>query len=95
MVEQNQIGVPINQFDGSPHSYPSNKEYAIALITNCILNLFPNLNKVQVETLALQMFNNVETWKDFKATIRDLMVAMRSFSSQENAFYEHEMKVSS
>jgi hypothetical protein len=40
------------------------------------------------------MFNNADNWKDFKGTVRDLMVSMRSFSSQENAFYEHEMKVS-
>jgi hypothetical protein len=40
------------------------------------------------------MFNNYENWKEFKGTIRDLMVSMRSFSSKEDAFYDHLMKVS-
>jgi len=56
--------------------------------------MFPNLNKVQVQMLALQMFNNIGNWKEFKQTVRDLMVSMRSFSSQENEFYKHEMEVS-
>jgi len=38
------------------------------------------------------MFNNVENWKEFKVTIKDLMVSMRSFSSSDD-FYEHERKV--
>lgn len=56
--------------------------------------MFPNLNKVLVETLAIQLFNNVDNFKQFKGTLRDLMVSMRSFSAQENDFYEHEKKVS-
>jgi hypothetical protein len=53
VIEQNLVGQRMNTFNGSPHAYASNKEYAIVLITDCVLNLFPNLNKVQVETLAI------------------------------------------
>lgn len=57
------------------------------------MDLFPNLNKVLVETYVIQLFNNLEDWKKFKGSVRDLMVSMRSFSSQNNEFYEHEMKL--
>jgi exportin-1 len=55
--------------------------------------MFPNLNSAQVETFAIQLFNNGEDWKQFKGTLRDLMISMRSFASQENEFYEHQMKL--
>ena len=58
------------------------------------MELFPNLNKVLVDTYAIQLFNNIDDWKLFKGTVRDLMVSMRSFSSTDNDFYEHERKVS-
>ena len=83
---------PINDPNGVPHQYNSNKEFVINLIKGIILGMFSNLNPVWVETLAIQLFNNVDNWKDFKSTIRDLMVSMRSFSATENAFYEHECK---
>jgi len=54
--------------------------------------MFPNMNQVLVETYVMQLFNNVEEWKQFKSSVRDLMVSMRSFSSQDNQFYEHERK---
>jgi len=57
------------------------------------MDLFPNLNRVLVETYAIQFFNNLENWKQFKGTVRDLMVSMRSFSSANDDFYEHERKV--
>ena len=59
-----------------------------------ILGTFPNLNKAQVETYVLALFNNVDEWKQFKHTIRDLMISMRSFASTDNEFYESERKVS-
>ena len=45
-----------------------------------------------METFAIQLFNNADDWKQFKGTLRDLMISMRSFASQENDFYEHQRK---
>jgi exportin-1 len=53
VIESNTINQPLNQFDNTPHTYPSNKEYVIDLIVNCIMNIFPNLNNVQVKMLSL------------------------------------------
>jgi hypothetical protein len=58
------------------------------------MEMFPNLNAIHVETLIIQLFNNLEEWKNFKQTLRDLNISMRSFSSQQNEIYEHERKVS-
>lgn len=94
IIENNSLMQPINDHNGQLHQYSSNKEYVQNLILNIIMELFPNLNRVLVQTLVMQMFNNVDNWKAFKGTIRDLMVSMRSFSSTSDEFYQHEMKVS-
>jgi exportin-1 len=94
VIENNSLTQPINDNNGQLHQFSSNKEYVQNLILNIIMELFPNLNKVLVQTLVMQMFNNVDNWKEFKSTIRDLMVQMRSFSSTSDEFYQHEMKVS-
>lgn len=63
------------------------------LLLNQILVKFANLNKVEVEKYIIQLFNNLDDWKQFKGSLRDLMISTRSFSSQENEIYEHEKKV--
>jgi exportin-1 len=95
IIETGAISQPLCNVEGQPHTMQDNKTYTLNLILNTIMEKFPNLNHVQVETLAMQLFNNVDNWKEFKSTIRDLMVSMRSFSSSDDAFYEHERKVSS
>ena len=32
--------------DGTPHSFPTNKEYTIEILKYLILNMFPNLNQI-------------------------------------------------
>ena len=92
LAENNLIMQPIQMGDGQPHNLPSNREAIIELLISSILELFPNLNRAQVETFAIQLFNNADDWKQFKGTLRDLMISMRSFASQENDFYEHQRK---
>lgn len=36
----------INQDNGTPHQYNTNKEFIVSLLIDCIKSLFPNLNKV-------------------------------------------------
>ncbi len=56
------------------------------------MKMFPNLNQQQVETFVLSLYNNSEDWKQFKGSMRDMMISMRQFASQENEFYTHELK---
>ena len=83
----------INKDDGQPHMFNDNKEFAVNLLIDCICTLFPNLNKVQIETFVLNLFNNCNEWHPFKETLRDLLISMKSFSSSSDDFYEEERKV--
>jgi len=51
------------------------------------------MNSSLVETYCLQMFNNVDEWKTFKGSLRDLRIEMNRFSSQNEQFYEEERKI--
>jgi exportin-1 len=85
---------PINQENGTPHQYPSNKDFVINLLIECIKALFANLNKVQIEAFVWKLFNTCNDWSNFKSTLRDLLISMKSFSSSNDEFYEEERKVS-
>jgi CRM1 C terminal len=67
--------------NGTPHSFSSNKEFTIEILKYLILNMFPNLNQIQVEKFSIEFFNNCEDYKIFKSSVRDLMISSRSFSS--------------
>ena len=94
LIDQAKVEAPIHGADNSPHQLPSNEEFVIRYLCELIMAMFPNLNAVQVEKFAHEFFNSVDDWKAFKGSVRDLMICMRSFSAQEGAFYEYEMKVS-
>ena len=47
----------------APHAYSTNKEYVLDMLVNYILEMFPNLNRAQVETYVIALFNNVDEWK--------------------------------
>lgn len=55
---------------------------------------FANMNRVQIETFVLKLFNALGDWTNFKDTLRDLLISMRSFASQNDEFYEEERQVS-
>lgn len=94
-VENGQIiQGPINKEDGTPHQYSNNKEFVINLLIQCIKEMFPNLNNVQIEAFVWKLFNNCNDWSEFKSTLRDLLISMKSFSSNNDEFYEEERKVS-
>lgn len=80
-IETNGLITQPIHMNSQPHTYPSNKAFVIELLINTILELFPNLNKMWVETLSNRFFNTFDDWKAFKGAVRDLMVSMRSFSA--------------
>jgi exportin-1 len=84
----------INTENGQEHVYQENKEFAIHLLIESINLLFPNLNKVQIEAFVLNLFNHCANWPSFKSTLRDLLISMKSYSSNNDEFYEDERKVS-
>lgn len=93
-VEQDGIILAkLNQDNGQPHGYNTNKEFVVALLIDCINSLFPNLNKVQIEGFVWKLFNTCGDWAEFKSTLRDLLISMKSFASSSDELYEEERKV--
>ena len=70
----------------------NNKDFVKHLLKGLILQDFGNLNEIEVEKYIIQMFNNLDEWKPFKHTLRDLMISMKMYSSQQNEIYEQEKK---
>lgn len=78
----------------APHQLASNKDYVCDFICSSLLTQFGNLNRVQVEAFVIKLFNTLHDWKEFKDTLRDLLISMKSYASQNNEFYEEEKLVS-
>jgi exportin-1 len=62
-------------------------------LTNALFTTFPNLNKVQVETFVLSMFNKCYKWEDFKTTVRDFLIEIKQFAHDDDALYVEERQV--
>jgi len=52
------------------------------------------MNRVQIEAFVIKLFNSIDDWKTFKDTLRDLLISMKSFASQNDEFYAEEKSVS-
>lgn len=50
--------VKVNDADGNPHQFNSNKDYTMSLLQNSLAQMFPNMNQVQIESLVLAMDNS-------------------------------------
>lgn len=48
------------------------------------------MNKVQIEAFVLKLFNTLNEWSAFKDTLRDLLVSMKSYASQNDDLYAEE-----
>jgi len=80
--------------NGNEHQCSSNKEFVMELLKGIIIQMFPNLNSVQVESFVIRLFNTVSDWNGFKVTLRDLLVSMKKFASADNELYREEKEVS-
>jgi exportin-1 len=87
VVEFNQI-TP-NLFD----SNRSNKEYTLNVLVELITNAFTHLNKIQIETFCIALFNKCYNYHEFKTLIRDFLTTLKSFSGQQEELFEEEKKV--
>ena len=84
----------LNDDQGNPHTSPTNRDFVCEYLTSTLLSQFTNLNRVQVEAFVIKLFNSLHDRKVFKDTLRDLLLSMKSFASQNDDFYEEEKQVS-
>jgi len=71
----------------------SNKNYTMNVLLTLITNAFSHLNKVQIETFSIAMFNKCYNYHEFKILIRDFLTNLKSFSGSNDELYEEERKV--
>lgn len=86
--------VKLNDDQGQPHTSPTNKDFVCEYLAGTLLSQFTNLNRVQVEAFVIKLFNSLHDRKIFKDTLRDLLLSMKSFASQNDEFYQEEKQVS-
>jgi exportin-1 len=87
VVEFGQISE--NLFDGKY----TNKEWTMNVLCNLITSAFGHLNKIQVETFCLALFNKCYNPHEFKIVIRDFLTTLKSFSGSNDELFEEEKKV--
>lgn len=96
-VDDDKIINPLSKLhtdQNQPHTSNSNKEFVCEYLSTNLLSQFRNMNKVQVEAFVIKLFNSINEWKTFKDTLRDLLISMKSYASQNDEFYAEEMQVS-
>lgn len=90
LIEVVEMGmISENLFD----SNNSNKNYVMNFILNLLKNAYSNLNSIQIETFCIALFNKCYNFHEFKYLIRDFLVMLKSFSGNNEEFFEEEKKV--
>jgi len=84
IIENNMINVPLS------NDTPNNKQYMMQYLCTALGNVFPNLNKIQVETYVISLFNKCNDWDAFKTAVRDLLVSLKEFAFGGDELYTEE-----
>jgi exportin-1 len=87
--------VEFNTLSENLFSQTSNKEHVLNYLINFLSSSFGNLNKLQIDTFSLALFNKCYNAHDFKTLIRDFLTTLKSFSGNNEELFEEEKKVSS
>lgn len=70
-----------------------NKNFVVNYLINLLSKAFSHLNKLQIETFCLALFNKCYNFGQFKVTIRDFLTTLKSFSGDNDDLFEEEKKV--
>ena len=82
--------VHLHNDKNQPHTLASNKDFVCDFLSSLLMSQFENMNRVQIEAFILKLFNTLNDWTAFKDTLRDLLVSMKSYASQNDEFYTEE-----
>lgn len=63
--------------------YTSNKVFVLEYLSDTLIKLFTNCNKVQIQTFVLNMFNNWNDKKEFVNTLRDFLILLKEFAGKD------------
>jgi len=96
LIIMKMIAVVENQmFEGKlSENYSSNKEYVIEFLSDVMVKLYTNTNKVQIQTFVLNMFNKWNDKKEFVNTLRDFLVWLKEFVGEDqDELYKQEREM--
>mmetsp|Transcript_16544 Transcript_16544/g.16480 ORF Transcript_16544/g.16480 Transcript_16544/m.16480 type:complete len:894 (-) Transcript_16544:18-2699(-) len=68
----------------------ANKAFVISHLTQILATNFTNMNRVQIETLILSMFNRCNDQVSFKNVLRDFLVTTKEIAVDNESFYAEE-----
>ena len=71
----------------------TNKQFAMNYILNLLKSAYANLNHIQIETFCIALFNQSYEIHKFKILIRDFLVLLKSFSSNNEETFAEEKNV--
>ncbi len=71
----------------------ANSSIIVKVINDMLCNAFNHLNKIQIQTFVIALFNKCYNKEMFKTTLRDFLVNLKSFAESKDELYEEERKV--
>ena len=71
----------------------SNKQYTMNYLLSLLQSAYQNLNHIQIETFCIALFNQCYDIQKFKQLIRDFLVLLKSFSSNNEENFSEEKNV--
>lgn len=74
------------------NSEDTNKNAVFKYIVQINSLAFTHINKLQIESFSLTLFNNYYNLEQFKAAIRDFLVNLKSFSGNNEELFEAEKR---
>jgi exportin-1 len=87
IIESSTVSVPLADGISSPQE---NKNYVMNQLTQILVSNFTNMNRVQIETFIIGMFNRCSNQQEFKITFRDFLVTSKEIAVDNVAFYAEE-----
>lgn len=71
----------------------NNKNFVYKYIVNINAQAFTHINKIQIESFALALFNKANDYNEIKGVIRDFLINLKSFSGSNEELFEEERKM--
>jgi hypothetical protein len=72
----------------------TNKNTVFNYLYSTLSNGFQNLNKVQVETFCISLFNKIYNRMEFIGVLRDFLISLNTFGDNNDELYLDEKNVS-
>jgi exportin-1 len=77
MVNENRIQAPLFANSAIPTQATNNKDYLLEYVSGLLHNAFPHLNKTQVSSFVIGMFDLSKDYPQFRGHLRDFLISLK------------------